>query len=153
MKKFSLLFVAMLIALMLFVGCENKPKERAATKEDVEIVAQLYIASRHLGMYPTDKVTLDEENMIISYDNAALKTTVDEMKIDVVINGKATGSFSNGGDVVTTVFDFTTGTKVDGKAHTLYLKEVVTLGEIDPSKKSTTYEIILDGYKLTDIVK
>ena len=91
--------------------------------------------------------------MIISYDNAALKTTVDEMKIDVVINGKATVSFSKGGDVVTTVFDFTTGTKVDGKAHTLYLKEVVTLGEIDSSKKSTTYEIILDGYKLTDIVK
>ena len=54
MKKFSVIFVAMLIALMLFVGCENKPKERAATKEDVEIVAQLYIASRHLGMYPTD---------------------------------------------------------------------------------------------------
>ena len=28
MKKFSVLFVAMLIALMLFVGCKNEPKER-----------------------------------------------------------------------------------------------------------------------------
>ena len=38
MKKFSVLFVAMLIALMLFVGCKNEPKERAATTEDASIL-------------------------------------------------------------------------------------------------------------------
>ncbi|MDY2815804.1 MAG: hypothetical protein SOT35_04285 [Bullifex sp.] len=155
MKKFSVLFVAMLIALMLFVGCENKPKERAATTEDAEIVAKLYMASEYLAEYPTDKVTVTfgEENIVVSYDNAALKKSFGEMKIDVVINGKTTGSFSDGGDVVTTVLDLTTGTKLDGKAHTLYLKEVITLGSSDPSKKSMTYEIILDGCKLTDIDK
>ena len=62
-------------------------------------------------------------------------------------------SFSNGGEVVTSVLDFTTGTKVDGKAHKLYLKQVATVNSSDPSKNSTTYEIILDGYKLTDIDK
>ena len=38
MKKFSVLFVAMLIALMLFVGCKNEPKERAATTEEAKLV-------------------------------------------------------------------------------------------------------------------
>ena len=153
MKKFSVIFVAMLIALMLFVGCENKPKERAATTEDTEVITKLYIASLQLAQNPTDKVTVDKENLVVSYDNAALKETVYDIKIDVVINGKTTGSFSADKTVITSVVDFTTGTKVDGKAHTLYLKQVVTLNESDPSKNSTTYEIILDGYKLTDTDK
>lgn len=153
MKKFSVIFVAMLIALMLFVGCENKPKERAATKEDAEVVMKLFVASQYLAQHPTDAVHVDKKNFVVDFDNAALKTTDHKIDLDVVINGKMSASFSNGGEVVTSVLDFTTGTKVDGKAHKLYLKQVATVNSSDPSKNSTTYEIILDGYKLTDIDK
>ena len=38
MKKFSVLLVAILALMMLFVSCENEPEKRAATKEDGEII-------------------------------------------------------------------------------------------------------------------
>ena len=38
MKKFSVLLVAILALMMLFVSCENEPKERVATMKDAEIV-------------------------------------------------------------------------------------------------------------------
>ena len=44
MKKFSVLLVAILALMMLFVSCENEPEKRAATKEDGEIINGLIIA-------------------------------------------------------------------------------------------------------------
>ena len=45
MKKFSVLLVAILALMMLFVSCENEPKERAATKKDGEIIGGLIMSA------------------------------------------------------------------------------------------------------------
>ena len=47
MKKFSVLLVAILALMMLFVSCDNEPKKRAATKEDGEIISGLIRLFRH----------------------------------------------------------------------------------------------------------
>ena len=68
MKKFSVLFVAMLIVLMLFVGCKNEPKERAATTEEARLVNIFKVcistvdletppAMRRMQFYPLNRCT------------------------------------------------------------------------------------------------
>ncbi|MCI7805625.1 MAG: hypothetical protein MR563_00530 [Spirochaetales bacterium] len=150
MKKFSVLFVAMLIALMLFVGCENKPKERAATADDAKVFYAIYGGAMKMSSEnPARKgVTLDEKTLTVTYDNAKMTAEENPMKVAIVLCGKATASYSED-KTLTAVLDFTNGTSVGGKAHTLYAKMVVNKDE--PSKY--TAEIILDGYKLTDLDK
>ena len=150
MKKFSVIFVAMLIALMLFVGCENKPKERAATTDDAKVFAAIYGGAMFMSAEnPTrDGVTPDEKTLTVTYDNAKMTAEESPMKVAIVLCGKATVSYSED-KTMTAILDFTSGTSIDGKAHTLYAKMVGNAS--DTSKNST--EIILDGYKLTDIDK
>ena len=58
MKKFSVLLVAILALMMLFVSCENEPEKRAATKKDGEIIGGL-IMSAMVGD-PVEKNTVEK---------------------------------------------------------------------------------------------
>ncbi|MDY2815854.1 MAG: hypothetical protein SOT35_04550 [Bullifex sp.] len=144
MKKFSVIFVAMLIALMLFVGCENKPKERAATAEDMIIVGNLVTYAMYLPSETPLRAGVD-----ISPDFTTV--TFDNVKIDDknVLCGKATQTANADGTVKTLEIELTKGTMYNGVAHTLTGKLVIN--ENDPTKN--TVEIILDGYRLTDLEK
>lgn len=144
MKKFSVIFVAMLIALMLFVGCENKPKERAANADDMLIVGNLVAGAMYL---PTE--TPLKEGVKLSEDGTTVTFT--NVKIDDknVFCGKASQTVNADKTVRTLEIQLTQGTLYKGVAHTLTGKLVIN--EKEPTK--STYEIILDGYRLTDLDK
>ena len=147
MKKFSVLFVAMLIALMLFVGCENKPKERAATTEDAQIAATLLMGIEGVVSSPKDygiELKVTESGMSCTFNKT--KINIEEINVVMVLNG----SFKTSSDEKTDSFvlDLTTGTQINGKGHTLYYKHV-----LDNETYKSTDELILDGYKLTDLDK
>lgn len=147
MKKFSVIFVAMLIALMLFVGCENKPKERAATKDDRALVRKLASeASRTAGkaisgvLDPADSngVSVNKEKTVVTFDKFEIpnKTT----GTTVIACGTYTKT-ENG-----FILDLTSGTQLDGTGHTLYYKY-----SFDETTKKSTQEFVLDGVKLTGL--
>lgn len=145
MKKFSVLFVAMLIALMLFVGCENKPKERPAKEEDMEVFGMLTGAASTL-LYSGDKVegvditpaTPGSNKISVVFTNAEYK------KGDLIIILNGTGVIEMQGESGKMKLDLTSGTSINGKGHTLY---------VEASSSSKVPEIILDGYRLTDLDK
>ena len=147
MKKFSVLFVAMLIALMLFVGCENKPKERAATTDDLELVLKLGSGAIDTaddafgGKFDPAKIpgiSMNKEKTIVTFDE--FKITNKSANITVIVCGTFTKT-ENG-----FCLDLTKGTKLNGTGHTLYYN-------YSYEEASVKQEIILDGVRLTDLDK
>lgn len=148
MKKFSVLLVAILALMMLFSSCENEPKERAATKEDGEIVGGL-IMSAMVGD-PVEKKTVeivemneDEGTVEVEFKKAEYKDG--EGKVVVVLNGTLTGKANE--KTLTISVDFGDGTKYKGEDHTL-LANVVTSYE---TGDVVSYKIKLDGVILTGL--
>ena len=139
----------MLAVLMVFVGCENKPKERAATEEDASVIQELFFGSLYMAF---EKLTREgvsvggdiKESFTVTFNNAELKA-----EKSVVICGSMSESVSDDKKVKTIIFDLKKGTSLDGKAHTLKAK--VVINSADP--KNSTSEVELDGYILTDIEK
>ena len=89
MKKFSVLLVAILAFMMLFVSCENEPKKRAATKEDGEIINGLFYVMRGK---PVDEDTVksneDEDTIEVEFIKTEYK---DGENVVAVLNGTLTG--------------------------------------------------------------
>ena len=139
MKKISIALVVLLSVLMLVAGCENKPKERAATTEDIEVVtalsgAALKTNSDNLLVAVTKGVTIEktESGVVYRYDDV-------DCGGGIVINGKST---VKDGIVL---LDLKSGTKIADKGHTLYVKFNVKSGEYSG--------IVLDGDMLTAFKK
>ena len=139
MKKFSVIFVAMLIALMLFVGCENKPKERPAKAEDMEVFGLLSNAAEYLVFSNADGVDLNKSGNKTSavFTNAKYKAN----NVIIILNGTylVEGNKQSG----KMKLDLTSGTSINGKGHTLYVE----------GSTGGVPEIILDGYRLTGLDK
>lgn len=149
MKKFSVLLVAILALMMLFVNCENEPKERAATKEDGEIISGLIMSA----MVVTD----DSDNPVYKETVALDKGTVTFKKAEykdlkgnvAVLNGTMTGKLVE--NTLTLSVDFEDGTKYNGKGHTLLANVVIKLPEgPEGNPDVVSYKIMLDGVILTD---
>ena len=138
MKKFSVLLVAILALMMLFVSCENEPKERVATMKDGEIILGLFMSS---GMVPVDgeKVIEVDENTT-EFKKAEYKKGDD---VVAVLNGTMTEDLKTG----TFCLNFGDGTKYKDENHTL-LANIVMNEEDDV----VSYEIVLDGVILKDFV-
>lgn len=143
MKKFSVLLVAILALMMLFVSCENEPKKRAATKEDGEIIGGL-IMSAMVGE-PDEKNTVEkkEDEGTVEFKNTEYKDG--EGKVVVVLNGTLTGKATE--KTLTLSVDFEDGTKYKGEDHTLLANMVINYETGDV----VSYEIKLDGVIITDI--
>ena len=146
MKKFSVLLVAILALMMLFVSCENEPKKRAATKEDVEIVMGL-ISS--VSGAPVEKETFD-----VSADKGIITLTFekavyndDKGNVIAVLNGTIT--VKDDDNTLSISVDFGDGTKYKGEDHTLLVNLVVKMPE-EGYPDVGSYEIMLDGIILTD---
>ena len=149
MKKFSVLLVAILALMMLFVSCENEPKERAATKEDVEIVMGL-ISSIGLAdekAVDDSKYNYKEGEGTITFKEAVCKEKEDN--VVAVLNGTMTTKLDKESKTSTLSVDFGDGTKYKDKDHTLVANIVMKM----PEKGEETVDscdIILDGFILTD---
>lgn len=143
MKKFSVLLVAILALMMLFVSCENEPKKRAATKEDGEIIGGL-IMSAMVGK-PVEKNTVEknEDEGTAEFNKAEYKDGED--KVVVVLNGTLTGKSDE--NTLTLSVDFKDGTQYKGEDHTLLANMVINYETGDV----VSYEIKLDGVIITDI--
>ena len=145
MKKFSVIFVAMLIALMLFVGCENKPKERAATTEEARLVNIFIGVAWDAVEDVVNEVALKGKLDPKKFPGLSLideKTIAfDEYKYTnyygnrFVLCGTATYTENSA------CLDLTKGTKFNGTGHTLYV-----------FYNKDTQEFILDGVILTDLI-
>ena len=145
MKKFSVLFVAMLIALMLFVGCKNEPKERAATTEDSKLVNMFIGVAWDAVEDVANEVALKGKLDPKKFPGLSLTDertiTFDEYKYTygagnkIVLCGTATYTENSA------CLDLTKGTKFNGTGHTLYV-----------FYNKDTQEFILDGVILTDLI-
>ena len=150
MKKFSVLLVAILALMMLFVSCENEPKKRAATKEDGEIIKGLIMSAIAIAESdnPVYKETVALDKGTVTFKKAEYK----DLKGNVaVLNGTMTGKLVE--NTLTLSVDFEDGTKYNGKGHTLLASVVMK----EPAKegdypKVVSSEIMLDGVILTDFV-
>ena len=148
MKKFSVLLVAILALMMLFVSCENEPKERAATMKDGEIVTALYYSAIPLTFFP-EEVKLEGGKVEI-LDTSA-KFTGAECECyngkKVILNGTLSWKL----DEKSGSFDLNlgTGTKYNGDDHTLLANVVMKMEKGKPVDVDS-YEIVLDGVVITD---
>lgn len=140
MKKFSVLLVAILALMMLFVSCENEPEKRAATKEDGEIIKGLFMYS---GMPADGKTVIDVDENTKEFKMAECMD--EEGKVVAVLNGTMTRELKTG----TFSLNFGDGTKYKGKDHTLLAKVVMKMEKGEPVDVDS-YEIVLDGVILTD---
>lgn len=151
MKKLSSVLVLMLIALMMFVSCNNNTavKERPATTEDATILDTIGSGAistaidAFSGKFDPAKIngiSMSEDGKVITFNN--FKITNSSTQTTVILYGTYQ-TIENG-----FCLDLTTGTQLNGKGHTLYCK--VTYNE---STKQGLQEIIVDGYKLTGLDK
>ena len=149
MKKFSVLLVAILALMMLFVSCENEPEKRAATKEDGEIINGLFYAMRS---EPVDKTTVDSNEDEDTIEVEFIKTEYkDGENVVAVLNGTLTGKEDKKSETTTFSVDFRDGTKYKGKDHTLLAKVVVKMPAVEGDyPEVVSSEIMLDGVILTD---
>ena len=149
MKKFSVLLVAILALMMLFVSCENEPKERAATKEDGEIISGLIMSAMVVADdsdNPVYKETVKLGEGTVTFKKAEYKDPKGNV---AVLKGTMTMKGDKG--TATLSVDFKDGTQYKGKDHTLLANVVMK----EPAKKGdypevVSYEIMLDGVILTD---
>lgn len=139
MKKFSVLLVAILALMMLFVSCENEPKERVATMKDGEIILGLFMSS---GMPADGKTVIEVDENTIEFKKAEYKKGDD---VVAVLNGTMTEDLKTG----TFSLNFGDGTKYKGEDHTLLAKVVMKMEKGKPVDVDS-YEIVLDGVIITD---
>lgn len=150
MKKISLFMVIMLIALMVFVGCDNnKVKERKATPEDAEVfLAFYYGASTAIDkkLSGTKQVNMTD----YTFDNVQIKDDRGENVI-IVLNGNASVEVKEGVAIVH--YNVLSGSSYKNVGHTMNCNISLVPSDNDPSKKPVlkSYEIILDGYKITGL--
>lgn len=145
MKKFSVLLVAILALMMLFVSCENEPKERAATMKDAEIVMGLTSSAR--GDLVDGKI-VEEDEYTTRFDKAVFK---DEKGNVAVLNGTMTEKEDE--KTLTLSVDFGNGTKYKDKDHTLLANVVINKPEkAGDYPEVASCKIVLDGVILTDFV-
>ena len=147
MKKFSVLMVALIVALMLFVSCEQKIPERAATDDDVKVYTYYqgafgYVMSNYkkTGVFPegvTGKVDMESQTAEVSFSN--YKIEIEGVKF--VLNGTAKKS-GNGSSSI----DITKGSSINGTAHTLKVNVSVKDGK-------PVYDVIIDGTRITGLEK
>ena len=149
MKKFSVLLVAILALMMLFVSCENEPEKRAATKEDGEIIKGLIVPAMGIAASEDQvyKETVERDGGTVTFNKTEYKDGED--KVVAVLNGTMTGKSDE--NTLTLSVDFKDGTQYKGKDHTLLASVVMK----EPAKegdypKVVSYEIMLDGVILTD---
>ena len=151
MKKFSVLLVAILALMMLFVSCENEPKERVATMKDGEIVTALYSSAIPLALFPGG-VELKGGKVEVLDTSATFTGAECEYHNGkkVILNGTLSWKLDEkGGDFA---LDLGTGTKYDGENHTLVANVVVKMSEGGYPVDFDSYEFMLDGVILTDFV-
>ena len=151
MKKFSVLLVAILALMMLFVSCDNEPKKRAATKEDGEIIKGLIVPAMGIAASkdPVYKETVERDGGTVTFNKTEYKDG--EGKVVAVLNGTMTGKEDGKSETLTLSVDFKDGTQYKGKDHTLLASVVMK----EPAKegdypKVVSYEIMPDGVILTD---
>ena len=148
MKKFSVLLVAILALMMLFVSCEHEPEKRAATKEDGEIIQGLIMSAIAITKSdsPVYKETVELGEGTATFKKAEYKDPKGNV---AVLKGTMTMKGDNG--TATLSVDFKDGTQYKGKDHTLLasvaMKEPAKEGDYP---KVVSYEIMLDGVILTD---
>lgn len=131
MKKISVLLVLMLLALMLFVSCESKPKERDATQEDLKIIGLLQGACEYAIEFEpsgTKVEYIEDVEGKATFNNVKVTTPSGDV---IILCGSASESRTEG------IINLTSGTSVNGKGHTYYFK-ITKAG----------YECVLDGVKL-----
>ena len=150
MKKFSVLLVAILALMMLFVSCEHEPEKRAATKEDGEIIQGLIMSATAITKSdsPVYKETVKLDNGTVTFTKAEYK---DPKSNVAVLNGTMTGKEDGKSETLTLSVDFKDGTQYKGKDHTLLASVVMK----EPAKEGdypevVSYEIMLDGVIITD---
>ena len=148
MKKFSVLLVAILALMMLFVSCENEPEKRAATKEDGEIINGLIMSAMGVAASkdPVYTETVKYDGGTVTFNKTEYKDG--EGKVVAVLNGTMTEKFVPESKTLTQSVDFGDGTKYKGKDHTLLANMVINTEKGD----LVSYEIMLDGVILTDFV-
>ena len=134
--------------MMLFVSCENEPKERVATMKDGEIVMALYSSARELAR-PESKELKGGKVEIL--DKSATFTGAEcELygKEKVILNGTLSWKY----EIKSTCYtlDLETGTKYNGKDHTLQF-ELEYLWKDDASERVVN-KVVLDGVALKDFV-
>lgn len=149
MKKFSVLLVAILALMMLFVSCEHEPEKRAATKEDGEIIKGLIVPAMGIAASEDQvyKETVERDGGTVTFNKTEYKDGED--KVVAVLNGTMTGKSDE--NTLTLSVDFKDGTQYKGKDHTLLANVVIK----KPANKGdypkvVSYEIVLDGVILTD---
>lgn len=148
MKKFSVLLVAILALMMLFVSCENEPKERVATMKDAEIVFGLISYAEGEPVTGTKEVN---EDGTIKFTEAVYKD--EEDNVVAVLNGTMTEKFVPESKTLTQSVDFGDGTKYKGKDHTLLANVVINLPTVPEGNPDVvSYKIKLDDVILTDFV-
>lgn len=147
MKKFSVLLVAILALMMLFVSCENEPKERVATMKDAKIVMGLvsfvYDHPDKAETVDYSKFNSDKHEGTITFNKAVFK---EDDNIVAVLDGTAT--IKKDQKTTTNSVDFGDGTKYKGVDHTLVANMVMD----NETGDVVSYEIMLDGVILTDFV-
>ena len=150
MKKFSVLLVAILALMMLFVSCENEPEKRAATKEDVEIVSGLF---GEAGYFYGQVAFKGEKYLNVEYDSKTKIATFKGFEVEqpkdthlVTLNGTVSMKQDDKAKTVTYSLNLVDGTKYKSKDHTLLLNLVMNTENFDVD----SYKIILDGVILTD---
>ena len=132
--------------MMLFVSCENEPKERVATMKDAEIVFGLISYAEGEPVTGTKEVN---EDGTIKFNEAVYKD--EEDNVVAVLNGTMTEKFVPESKTLTQSVDFGDGTKYKGKDHTLLAKVVVKMPAVEGDyPEVVSSEIMLDGVILTD---
>ena len=145
MKKFSVLLVAILALMMLFVSCEHEPEKRAATKEDGEIIQGLIMSA--IAITKSDSPVYKETVELGEGTATFKKAEYTDPKGNVaVLNGTMTVKPAKESKTVTYSINFGEGTKYKGKDHTLLANGVVKM----PEKEVVSSEIMLDGVIITD---
>ena len=132
--------------MMLFVSCENEPKERVATMKDAEIVFGLISYAEGEPVTGTKEVN---EDGTIKFNEAVYKD--EEDNVVAVLNGTMTEKFVPESKTLTQSVDFGDGTKYKGKDHTLLAKVVVKMPAVEGDyPEVVSSEIMLDGVILKD---
>ena len=151
MKKFSVLLVAILALMMLFVSCENEPKERVATMKDGVIVSSLF----EEASFFYEKVSVEGKKYLnVEYDSNTNIATFKGFEVYqpkdtlfVALNGTISMKPDNKAKTITYSLNLVDGTKYKDENHTL-LANIVMNEEDDV----VSYEIVLDGVILKDFV-
>lgn len=155
MKKFSVLLVAILALMMLFVSCENEPKERVATMKDGAIVSELFEEASYFyksvaGGKEYSKIEYDSNTKIATFKGFEVYDVNDNLL--VALNGTVSMIPDEKAHTATYSLNLEDGTKYKSDDHTLLATFVMKMSEEGYPVDVDSYEIMLDGVILTDFV-